>query len=372
MIDDTASIATLLQKWGSPPLKFSDVQIDRSISIEELRTIELQTNRNGTNGGTIVIRDSGGSIDEIIRRARWNVGNDGTIILSTYRPHEIIEKMYRDSTFLESINFISNGEESETLLVIDTHVHDIVLIGLLQTRNEVDFISEVLDNLSKNLDVVYALDMSDDGTDEIIRNHSIVRELLRPEDIPKTKMTDGCKKYLLDHARRDWPNRTRWIFNVQGDELFESDLHETVLLAEKEGATRINVQVPTFILHKSQRDFFEREEHINKSPVDYMTHYIWGGGEYAGAKDFPWIYFNPEVHMKNHPFGIFPSRMLNKWPVRRHYPMRSPQQTEARIQDRLASGWQPNFINYQDIFFENEANGLEMKKYYGWFPELTD
>lgn len=240
------------------------------------------------------------------------------------------------------------------------------IVGIMLAKDEADVIPEVLGSITSILSRLY-FHAVDEVTEVAILENSPLGWAISCPPLDGQKRTDGHRQVLLDYARADRGDDVRpmWIMNIQGDEIYDDDIAHHVRLAQIERATVMSAQVATFVLHESQREGWDWTLPLRQR----LTHYVWDFGEHAGFLDFPWIYYDREEHMRAHPHGFYPSKYAAARPVRRHCPFRSPEQARARIEDRLKSGWQPHYKNYQDIFMDKEAAGRSVKRYFGWFPE---
>lgn len=238
---------------------------------------------------------------------------------------------------------------------------DIRIVGIMMAKDESDVISDVFASLVPALSHLYMC-----AQDEPTRAAALAAA---PPGwltfvAPAAAHCDGHRGALLDHARRgaDGDPRPMWVMVVQGDEIYGDDLLPSIHRAHEEQATALNVYVPTFVLHESQRNGWDWMQPIDKR----LTHCVWGGGEHGGFLDAPPIHYRHDEHMRAFPHGIIAGRVASVMPVRRHYPMRTPEQARARIADRVASGWQPNYVNYLpggDVFAGDAAYGLPVRRY---------
>lgn len=245
-------------------------------------------------------------------------------------------------------------------------IHDPKIVGIMLAKDEADIIPDVIASLFPPLDALYF--HADDATRDAILASSPTGKAHELKIQPPPGVRDGYRQALLELVRSDVgdDHRPTWILVVQGDEVYSDDILHHIRLAQIESATVMNAQVPTYVLHESQHDGFDWTLPIEKR----LTHYIWGGSEHAGFLDFPWVYYRPEEHMRAHPHGLYPAKWASARPIRKHYPFRNPSQARARIADRIASGWQPNYAKYNaDVFVGDTAFGLPVKMHYGWFGE---
>ena len=244
------------------------------------------------------------------------------------------------------------------------------IVGIMLAKDEADVVGRVIEKLSSTLHMLYYA-AGDPQTAEAIVAVAPANwaRAVPPPISPSQRYTDGFRQNLLDAARADAVTdhdpRPLWVMVVQGDEIYHDDLRFHIDLAQKERATVMTCQVATFLIHESQREGWNWSLPIEER----LTHYIWDFGEHTGFLDFPWIHYRHEEHMRAHPHGIYPAKWASARPVRKHYPFRYPDQAHARVVDRLASGWQPHYKHYVDIFMGAEAAGRLVQKFWNWFPE---
>ena len=285
--------------------------------------------------------------------------------------HEVVEiycKTHESSIFdpLASRHLSDSG----TYAVVARRRHPTErprVVGIMLAKDEADVVAEGISALTDTLDNLYFYCPDAATRDAVISSspEGWAREVGGPTD--GARCTDGHRQVLLERARGDAASdlRPMWVVNVQGDEVYYDDFSHHVRLAQMERATVMTAQVATFVLHESQRDGWDWGLPINRR----LTHYIWDFGEHAAFLDFPWVYYDSAEHMRAHPHGVYPAVWASARPVRKHYPFRNPNQARERIADRIASGWQPHYENYKDVFFKDVAAGRPVRRYWGWFGE---
>lgn len=246
------------------------------------------------------------------------------------------------------------------------HPHeDPMVVGVMLAKDEADVVADVIASVRGAVGRLYYY--ADGSTNDAILRLGLGGWASFVPMPPGDRVTDGHRQVLLDAVRSDHASERRpiWVVNVQGDEVYADDLLHHVRLAQREQATVMCAQVATFVLHESQREGWDWSQPLDRR----LTHYAWDLGEHAAFVDFPWVHWRPGEHMRAHPHGMYPAKYALARPVRRHCPFRSPEQARARVADRLASGWQPHYANYQDVFMGDVAAGRPVKRYWGWFPE---
>ena len=124
-------------------------------------------------------------------------------------------------------------------------------IGLLMTYNEIDIIHEVMDNNLKYFDKILVLDGSNDGTTEIIRSYKNVVYLIHDDEIvPKRKISDGMRQFLLEKAQELFPIEGWFTILI---EILVDNPNEIALRAEKAGAEKSEWHALNFFLHTSEK-----------------------------------------------------------------------------------------------------------------------
>jgi len=226
-----------------------------------------------------------------------------------------------------------------------------MLIGLLLTRNEEDIIGEVMEEYSRHFDAILAFDSSDDRTLEIIKSFPNVKYAISEKEsrLPREYIRDGIRQLLLDKAQKMF-GHDGWMFSIQGDEIFHGDLKAFVETVGPSG-NRLNCLVAYFVLHTSERESVYKED--RSLPVQQRRlFYFMTFPENCGFKNEKGLYFDFSEHMRIIPHGptppVWPATMI----IRKHYPMRDPEQWRMRIKDRVERGWQPNYEGIP-IFIDN-------------------
>jgi len=238
------------------------------------------------------------------------------------------------------------------------NIKGLPIIGILVTRNEEDIIAEVMEEYSKHFDAIYCLDSSDDRTPEIISSFKVVKWIVKDKDlgIPSAQLKDGKRQFLLSKTQDDF-GYEGWIFSIQGDEIFYGDIEKIVVFAENEKANVINCLPAHFVIHPSEKDIIEGED--TKIPIQQRRlWYFLALCENAGFKNQAGLYYNLFEHMRTIPHGFQPMRTCSKVIIRRHYNMRSIKQIKDRIEDRVSSGWQPNYKHIKDNFFISDPRQI--------------
>ena len=238
------------------------------------------------------------------------------------------------------------------------NIKGLPIIGILVTYNEEDIIAEVMEEYSKHFDAIYCLDSSSDKTPDIVSSFKIVKWIATDKDfgIPLTQLRDGKRQFLLSRVQDDF-GYEGWIFSIQGDEIFYGDVEKMVIFAENEKANVINCLPAHFVIHISEKDTIEKED-TNISIQQRRLWYFLAFCENSGFKNQAGLYYNLFEHMRIIPHGIWPMRTCSKVIIRRHYNMRTVKQIKDRIEDRISSGWQPNYKYIKDNFFISDPRQI--------------
>ena len=238
-------------------------------------------------------------------------------------------------------------------------------IGLLMTYNEVDIITEVMDNISKYFDKVLVLDGSNDGTTEIIRSYPCVVYLIHDNELfPKRKVHDGIRQFLLEKAQEMFPI-DGWFTILHGDEMFVDNPNEIAERAEKSGAEIVNWHPLNFFLHTSEKG---KVIDLNIPIQEQVLHYSPGGLEVRQFKNKKKIFYNINETGKVYPYGI-KERALFDYPILKHYVIRGPQQFEMK--DKLWTKTIKDEHGDKKIFYD-QINGFskQVRVYDGSFNEF--
>ncbi len=100
------------------------------------------------------------------------------------------------------------------------------IIGTLDTKDDGDILSEVLDQAKDMFDAVYAYDDgSIDNTNEILKSHPVVSKLWHREDfgeLERKRYLQHRRGWLLEQVKKDFPYVTEdtWVVRLEGDRFF--------------------------------------------------------------------------------------------------------------------------------------------------------
>ncbi|MGC6366978.1 MAG: glycosyltransferase [Candidatus Marinamargulisbacteria bacterium] len=239
-------------------------------------------------------------------------------------------------------------------------------IGLLMTYNEIDIIREVMDNNLKYFDKILVLDGSNDGTTEIIRSYKNVVYLIHDDEIvPKRKISDGMRQFLLEKAQELFPIEG-WFTILHGDEILVDNPNEIALRAEKAGAEKVNWHALNFFLHTSEKG---KKIHLDQKIQDQVKHYTPGGLEIRQFKNKPNIHYDITRTGCVFPYGIKPKILLD-YPIFKHYVIRGPQQFKNK-DGTWSTKITRNEHNEPDIYFDQINHfGKQVRIYDGSFHEF--
>jgi len=167
--------------------------------------------------------------------------------------------------------------------------------------------------------------------------------------LPKEYVKDGVRQLLLEKAQKMF-GYDGWIFSIQGDEIFHGDVRKFVETVGP-GGNRLNCLVAYFVMHESESETVYKEDR-NLPVQKRRLYYFMTFPENCGYKNEKGLYFNFWEHMRIIPYGPSPPTWPAPMIVRKHYPMRDPEQWRMRILDRVERGWQPNYDGIP-IFIKN-------------------
>jgi hypothetical protein len=245
-------------------------------------------------------------------------------------------------------------------------------IGLMMTYNEGDLIADVLAANASYFDAILVLDGSTDDTESILKSCDKVVYILKDNDlVPKRKVRDGARQFLLEKAQEMFPIEG-WFTLLHGDEIFVDDPNHIIARAEASGAERVNWHPLAFFLHTSQKDSYDP----SKSLVDQAYYYQPGSLEIRQFKNKPGIFYNLNQMSNVVPTGIGWKPLLD-FPILKHYVCRSPQ----HVLKRPWSGFNYTSVDKTDpilepvksdsVFKEKVFDSLsQVRQYHGSFEEF--
>lgn len=215
-----------------------------------------------------------------------------------------------------------------------------LLIGMLLSKDDGDIIHNVMTEYNRYFDTIFCIDASEDGSLEIIKSFPKVEYAVSEKEIGinGSMLKDGIRQLLLSRIQ-DTYGYDGWIFPIHSDEVFFGDPAHLVEMAISESTNIVNCLVAHFILHKNDIET-DHLPHI----CDRKLYYFMGQAENCGFKNQKGLYYNFFEHMRTIPHGFYPLSTCSKFIIRRHYNMRTPEQLKKRVEDRLATGWQPAYI----------------------------
>jgi hypothetical protein len=206
-------------------------------------------------------------------------------------------------------------------------------IGLLMTYNEADIIEEMMDANRGQVDTIFALDGSDDGTDAILAGYSEVELLLRDEEVaPGSRVRDHHRQVLMDAAHERY-GTGHWFTLMHGDEIFHDDARTIAEHAEQQGARRVNWAAMQFFLHPDDEAGFDATLPVQQRVRWYSPFWV----EVRQFRSSPTSRY-PTRHGVVVPEGVG-WRPFHKMPIFKHYPFRSPEQARARLATMRARGF---------------------------------
>ena len=228
-----------------------------------------------------------------------------------------------------------------------------MICGALITRNEEDIIEEVMDSHTQFCDYIYVIDDSSDNTAEIIQSYDEVVFFARNKDTFGRSEVDEAipRGYLYEKIQGEY--KEGWIVALCGDEIFFHDPLKVIDQAELEDKTIVRCRPLNFFFHRSEREAIYQED-PTKSIVTRRKFFAYGGlRELRMCKN---LGRDPKVRSRGQIPEIFMKAdgqakekfVFRLHPLFLHYNCRSPSQLEARIKDRIESGFGPGYGFFLD------------------------
>jgi glycosyltransferase involved in cell wall biosynthesis len=236
-------------------------------------------------------------------------------------------------------------------------------IGLLMTYNEADIIEEMMDSNRHFVDTIFVLDGSDDGTDTILERYKEVELILKDRDVTPGPVRDYHRQALLDAAHQRY-GVGHWFTLMHGDEIFYHDPRRMTEYADKQGAKRINWAAMQFFMHSSDEPL-----DMSKSVQQRLNWYSPFWLEIRQFKSSKTTRYKEGTHHKVIPSGVG-WQPFSKVPLFKHYPYRSPEQMQTRLEtmrERGFSGTQKLNSIYRDTY---SPEYKEARKFNGDFGEF--
>jgi glycosyltransferase involved in cell wall biosynthesis len=248
------------------------------------------------------------------------------------------------------------------------------LIGLLMTYNEEFIIEEMMRANLPYFDKILVLDGSTDRTPEILKSFDNVVHYLHDSDIvPKRKITDGARQFLLEKAWEMYGHEG-WFHLLHADEMVVDDPRVIAQRAEDQGAELVNWHNLNFFLHSSQSP---EDYDFNKSVQEQVVFYQPGGLEVRQFKNKPGIFYDLNQVYRVRPHGL-KDKTLWDFPIYKHYVTYRPDQFEAKPYKGL------KIVRDEDEKIENKQFELnsaykdkveprlkQVRKFEGDFGEFT-
>jgi glycosyltransferase involved in cell wall biosynthesis len=197
--------------------------------------------------------------------------------------------------------------------------------GLLMTYNEADIIEEVMEANRHTVDAIFALDGSDDGTDEILRQYKEVELILKYKDVTSGPVRDHHRQVLLEAAHQRY-GFGHWFTSMHGDEIFHDNPRKIAEQADRQGASRVTWAAMQFFMHTSDKPL-----DTTKPVQGRLRYYSPFWLEVRQLKSSARTHYKDGVHGKVIPKGVgwWP---FSKVPIYKHYSYRTPEQMQRRLE----------------------------------------
>jgi hypothetical protein len=236
-------------------------------------------------------------------------------------------------------------------------------IGLLMTYNEADIIKEVMEANRHVVDTIFALDGSDDGTDEILGQYKEVELILKDKDVTSSPVRDYHRQVLLAAAHERY-GVGHWFTLMHGDEIFHDDPRKIAEQADKQGASRVNWAAMQFFMHTSDEPL-DTTRPVQERLKYYSPFWL----EIRQFKSSARTFYKDGVHGKVIPEGVG-WRPFSKVPLYKHYSYRTPEQMQRRLEVMAQRGFSGGRVR-QNIYCETFSDEYkEARKFDGDFGEF--
>jgi hypothetical protein len=94
--------------------------------------------------------------------------------------------------------------------------NNVRVAGMMIVKDEIDVIEQYLAYVSRHVDSLYVLDASTDGTENILKDHPLVKKYIREEKLPvevngaavfkNGRITDQIRYFLYEAIKKQEPN----------------------------------------------------------------------------------------------------------------------------------------------------------------------
>ncbi|MCA9837014.1 MAG: glycosyltransferase family 2 protein [Trueperaceae bacterium] len=205
-------------------------------------------------------------------------------------------------------------------------------IGLLMTYNEADIIDEMMAANRHFVDTIFVLDGSDDGTAERLAKYPEVELILKDQDVAGTEKVQDFHRQALLEAAHERYGTGHWFTLMHGDEIFYNNPRKMIERAEKQGAKRVNWAAMQFFMHLS-------DEPLDMSlPVQERLR--WYSPFWVEIRQFKSSANTryAKKHGQVIPEGVG-WQPYSKMPIFKHYPYRSPEHRQRRIEQMKTRGF---------------------------------
>lgn len=232
------------------------------------------------------------------------------------------------------------------------------------TYNEADIIEEMMAHNRHSVDAIFVLDGSDDGTAELLANYEEVKQVFKDSEVaPNERVRDYHRQVLLDAAVAHY-GYDHWFTLMHGDEFFHDDPREVIEKAERQGAKRVNWAAMQFFLHPS-------DDPVNVSlPVQERLRWyspFWVElRQFKGSKT---MHYKLGKHGQVIPEGIGWQPYF-KMPILKHYPYRSPEQMQKRLNAMKTRGFSGTATETAIFRERYSPEYKQVREFKGDFAEL--
>jgi hypothetical protein len=231
------------------------------------------------------------------------------------------------------------------------------------TYNEADIIEEMMEHNRHFVDTVFVLDGSDDGTDKILSSYKEVEKIFKDQDVTSSQVRDYHRQALLEAAHQRY-GTGHWFTLMHGDEFFYDNPRTIAEQADKQGAKRVNWAAMQFFIHTTDEPLA-----TTKKVQERLTWYSPFWLEIRQFKSSKVTRYQEGKHGSVVPDGVG-WQPYSKVPIFKHYPYRTPQQMQQRLETMKQRGFSGTVLDASIYRERYSSEYKESRKFSGDFEEF--
>lgn len=256
-----------------------------------------------------------------------------------------------------------------------------MITGIMLTKNEADILPETLEMWKELKIPIVAMDDSDDGTYEMLKEYPNITVFKQSEffDPDAQNASDWLFQAPLN-IKRQMYGVGDYVFLVLGDEYW---YHNPIKIAEsmkKEEAGILWLHSMQRFMHKEdihKWDFDKQEWKPEWKGLTNRERLLWyspGHREIRVWLDNGYCFYHPHQRFNTVPLGIDIRKEFSKNLILEHYPQRDPKQLSERAKDRIERNYQPFYEHsykkrQEEMFFDHFPGMKESFKFDGGYGE---